>query len=193
MPRPLRIEYPGAVYHVMHRGLARQATFRTPADYELFLQVLAETHTLWGVEVFAYCLMKNQYHLCFRTPTANVGRVMRHINGLYTQRFNRAHRRAGSLFRGRYKAIVVEAEPYLASVIRYIHLKPVQAKLVTTPDAYRWSSHARYRTPQSAPSWLCVRDVLDRIGPPRVFHAFVLSGNEDALEAFYTVGRQVPV
>ena len=132
MPRPLRVEYPGAVYHVMNRGLARQAIFRTPADYELFLQVLAETHTMWGVEVFAYCLMKNQYHLCLRTPTANVGRVMRHINGLYTQRFNRAHRRAGPLFRGRYKAIVVEVEPYLASVIRYIHLKPVQTKLVTT-------------------------------------------------------------
>ena len=87
----------------------------------------------------------------------------------------------------------MEAEPYLASVIRYIHLNPVQAKLVKAPEEYHWSSHARYRTPQSAPSWLCVREVLDRIGPPRVFHEFVLSGNEDALEAFYTAGRQLPV
>ena len=193
MARPLRIEYPGAVYHVMNRGLARQAVFRDPTDYETFLQVLSDTHALWGVEVFAYCLMGNHYHLCLRTPTANLGRVMRHINGLYTQRFNRVHRRDGPLFRGRYQAIVVEADAYLAGVIRYIHLNPVQAKLVQTPEAYRWSSHARYLTPRSAPPWLGVREVLASIGPPRVFHAFVLSGNEDALEAFYAAGRHVPV
>ena len=193
MARPLRIEYPGAVYHVMNRGLARQSVFRDPTDYETFLQVLSDTHTLWGVEVLAYCLMGNHYHLCLRTPTANLGRVMRHVNGLYTQRFNRAHRRDGPLFRGRYKAIVVEAESYLASVIRYIHLNPVQAKLVKAPEAYRWSSHARYLTPRSVPPWLCVREVLDSIGPPRVFHEFVLSGNEEALEAFYAAGRQLPV
>ncbi len=193
MARPLRIEYPGAVYHVMNRGIAGQSVFRDPTDYELFLQVLGDTHTLWGVEVFAYCLMGNHYHLCLRTPTANLGRVMRHLNGLYTQRFNRAHRRDGPLFRGRYKAIVVEREPYLASVIRYIHLNPIQAKLVKTPESYSWSSHAQYLSPRSAPSWLCVREVLDSIGPPRVFHEFVLSGNEAALEAFYAVGRQLPV
>ena len=68
MARPLRIEYPGAVYHVMNRGQARQKIFRTPADYETFLQVLGETHVLWGVEVLAYCLMGNHYHLCLRTP-----------------------------------------------------------------------------------------------------------------------------
>jgi REP-associated tyrosine transposase len=118
---------------------------------------------------------------------------MRHVNGLYTQRYNRAHGRDGPLFRGRYKAIAVEAETYLASVIRYIHLNPVQAKLVKTPEAYRWSSHARYLTPRSTPPWLYVREVLDRIGPPQVFHEFVVSGNEEALEAFYTGGRQLPV
>ena len=115
------------------------------------------------------------------------------MNGLYTQRFNRAHRRDGPLFRGRYKAIVVEAELYLASVIRYIHLNPVQAKLVQAPERYRWSSHAQYLTPRSAPPWLYVREVLDGIGPPRVFHEFVLSGNEEALKAFYVADRQLPV
>ena len=193
MSRPLRIEYPGAVYHVMNRGLARHPVFHEPTDYDLFLQVLGETHTLWNVEVLAYCLMRNHYHLCLRTPTANLGRVMRHVNGLYTQRFNRAHRRDGPVFRGRYKAIVIEAEVYLASVIRYIHLNPVKAKLVKTPEMFRWSSHARYLTPRSAPAWLAVRQVLNRIGSPRVFHEFVLSGNEKALEAFYAGDRQVPV
>jgi putative transposase len=118
---------------------------------------------------------------------------MRHVNGLYTQRFNRAHRRDGPVFRGRYKAIVIEAEAYLASVIRYIHLNPVKAKLVKSPETFQWSSHAQYLTPRSAPAWLAVRQVLDRIGSPRVFHEFVLSGNEEALEAFYAGDRQVPV
>ena len=190
MARPLRIEYPGAVYHVMNRGLARSLVFLDPTDYALFLQVVGEIHTLWGVEVLAYCLMGNHYHLCLRTPTANLGRVMRHVNGLYTQRFNRAHRRDGPVFRGRYKAIVIEAEAYLASVIRYIHLNPVKAKLVKSPETFQWSSHAQYLTPRSAPAWLAVRQVLDRIGSPRVFHEFVLSGNEEALEAFYAGDRQ---
>lgn len=193
MARPLRIEYPDAVYHVMNRGLARQSVFRDPNDFENFLQVLGETHALWGVEVFAYCLMRNHYHLCLRTPIANLGRVMRHVNGLYTQRFNRAHRRDGPLFRGRYKAIVVEAEVYLAAVIRYIHLNPVKAKLVKSPERYPWSSHARYLNSPSAPPWLAVGEVLGGFGTPRGFHEFVLEGNEEALEAFYAGGRQVPL
>ncbi len=78
---------------------ARQGVFRDPTAYETFLQVLSDTPALWCIEVFAYCLMGNHYHLCLPTPTANLGRVMRHVNGLYTQRFNRAHRRAGLLFR----------------------------------------------------------------------------------------------
>ena len=94
---------------------------------------------------------------------------MRHVNGLSTQRCNRAHRRDGPLFRGRYKAIVVDAEAYLARVIRYIHLNPVQAKLVQSPEAYRWSSHGRYLTPRSAPPWLGVREVLDSMGHPASF------------------------
>lgn len=84
--------------------------------------MLHETHTLLGDESLAYCLMPNHYHLCLRTPAGNLGRIIRHLNGVYTQRFNRAHRRDGPLFRGRYKALLMEAEAYLAAVIRYIHL-----------------------------------------------------------------------
>ncbi|MFZ1745618.1 MAG: transposase [Nitrospirales bacterium] len=79
MARPLRLEYPGAVYHVMNRGLARQAIFQALPDYEMFLQALYETPTLWGVEVLAYCLLPNHYHLCVRTPAGNLGRVMQHL------------------------------------------------------------------------------------------------------------------
>ncbi len=98
MARPLRIEYPGAVYHVMNRGSARQVVFKDKSDYESFRRTLSETHELWGVEYFAYCLMGNHYHVCLRTPEGNLSRVMRHVDGLYTQRFNRAHRRDGALF-----------------------------------------------------------------------------------------------
>ena len=108
--RPLRIEYPGAVYHVLNRRAARQKVFRGAVDYQRFWEGLAEAHTRWGVELFAFCLMGTHYHLCLRTPGGNLGRIMRHVDGLYTQRFNRAHSRDGPLFRGRYQAILVEAD-----------------------------------------------------------------------------------
>ncbi len=193
MARPLRIEFPGAVYHVMNRGTARQSVFRGPDDYETFLGVVGDCHARWGVEVFAYCLMGNHYHLCLRTPEGNLARVMRHLDGLYTQRFNSAHDRDGQLFRGRYKAIVVEADAYLAAVVRYLHLNPVAAKLARRPEGYRWSSHGAYMRTRPRPSWLNVKEVLEDFPSRRAFHEFVSAGNEAALEDFYRAGRRSPV
>ena len=184
MARPLRIEYPGAVYHVMNRGLSRQLVFRDSNDYQAFLKVLTEVHALWGVQILAYCLMPNHYHLCVKTPQGNLSRVMRHVNGVYTQGFNRAHRRDGPLFRGRYKAILIDVETYLASVVRYIHLNPVKAKVASSPEQYVWSSHGQYLKPKSAFEWLAIAELLQECGSPRVFHQFVLSGNEAEVEAF---------
>ncbi len=193
MARPLRIVYPGAVYHVMNRGLARQRIFRSQQDYEAFLHIVGDAYALWRIEVFGYCLMGDHYHLCLRTPVANLARVMRHINGLYTQRFNRTYRRDGPLFRGRYKAILVQTDSYLSAVIRYIHLNPVEAKLVRWPEDYRWSSHAAYLRNQSAVPWLQTQDMLTEFGSRRAFHKFVLSGNDEELEEFYSASRQQPV
>ena len=193
MARPLRIEYPGAVYHVLNRGTARQRVFREPPDYQQFLEGLAEVHARWGVEVFAYCLMGTHYHLCLRTPAANLSRVMRHVDGTYTQRFNRVHGRDGPLFRGRYQAILVEAEVHLSAVVRYIHLNPVQARLVKSPKDYPWSSHHYLLSPKKAPRWLHMAEVLAPFASPRAFHRFVLAGNEASLEQFYTGGRQSPI
>lgn len=193
MARPLRISYPGAVYHVMNRGASRKRIFFQATDYEVFLQLLDDCHRRWGVEVLAYCLMPNHYHVCLRTPEGNLARVMRHVNGVYTQQINRTQGRDGSLFRGRYKALVIETDRYLPAVIRYIHLNPIKAKLVQTPEQYSWSSHARYLRAKSAPPWLAVQEVLAGFGGARDFHEFVLAGNEAALEAFYASGRQAPV
>ena len=193
MARPLRIQYPGAVYHVMNRGLSRQLVFRDAHDYRALLAVLAETHDLWGVEVLAYCLMPNHYHLCLRTPEGNLSRVMRHVNSVYTQRFNRSHRRDGPIFRGRYKSILIDVETYLAAVIRYVHLNPVKAKMVKAPEQYVWSSHGQYVRPQSAFPWLAVDEVIQEYGSSHMFHEFVLSGNEGEVEAFYGAGRQSPI
>ena len=193
MSRPLRIQFPGAVYHVMNRGAARQPTFTDDRDCQAFLDTVAEAFRLWGIEVFAYCLMGSHYHLCLRTPKGNLSRVMRHVDGIYTQRFNRRHGRDGALFRGRYKAIVVDADEYLAAVVRYIHLNAVKTGLATMPEEYRWTSHGCYYSGKGEPIWLNTAEVLEQIGGRKAFHEFVLSGNEECLERYYAAERQVPI
>lgn len=190
--RPLRILYPGAVYHVMNRGLARQATFLDGADHARFIELLADVVQRWRVRIFAYCCMTNHFHLLLQTPEPNLPRIMRHLGGLYTQRFNRAYHRGGPLFRGRYKALVVQAEPYLLQVVRYIHLNPVSAGLTHDPGAYPWSSHRLYRQP-AAPEWLARDEVMASFPDLTSFEQFVAEGNEETLEAFYTSQRRRPI
>jgi putative transposase len=100
MSRPLRIEYPGAWYHVMNRGRQREKIFASSEDYEIFIVVLREAVEMWNLKVAAYCLMSSHYHLLLHTPDGNISRCMRHINGVYTQRYNRRHKKDGQLFRG---------------------------------------------------------------------------------------------
>lgn len=135
MTRPLRIEYPGAVYHVTSRGDARRPIFRTEEDRVLFLEVLASIVSRVHWLCHAYCLMDNHYHLVLETPEGNLSRGMRHLNGVYTQRFNRRYGKPGHVFQGRYKAIVVERESYLLELCRYVVLNPVRAKAAATPQA----------------------------------------------------------
>ena len=144
MSRPLRIEYPNAFYHVMNRGLSRKDIYLIDDDRQVFLETLKEASKLFGLRIICYCLMPNHYHLLIQTPKPNLSRAMRHLNGIYTQRFNRIHKKDGPLFRGRYKAILVQEDEYLTHLIRYIHLNPVQASLVQDPVKYPWASHAAY-------------------------------------------------
>jgi REP element-mobilizing transposase RayT len=153
MSRPPRIEYEGAWYHVMNRGARRRQVFRGPAEDRIFLDLLGELHETFGVETHAYCLLGNHYRLLLRTPRGNLGRVMRHLGGLFTQRANRLAGRDGPIFRGRYKAILIEAKAHLAEVGRYIHLNSVMAGLVRRAEAWRWSSYPAYMGRTAANRW----------------------------------------
>ena len=117
----------------MNRGRARHRIYLNQADYQRFIHLLSETCAMWGIRVHAYSLMPNHYHLVLETPRGNVSRAMRHLDGVYTQRYNRAHGSDGTLFRGRYKAILIDKDSYLLQVVIDIHLNPVQAKIVREP------------------------------------------------------------
>jgi putative transposase len=120
----------------------------------MFVQLLEETSEMWNIRIAAYCLMPNHYHILLQTPDANIARSMRHINGVYTQRFNRRHGCNGQLFRGRYKSILVSADSYLLQLVRYIHRNPVKAGLAKVADDYIWTSHKGYLSVAKKWSWL---------------------------------------
>lgn len=194
MSRPLRIHFPGATYHVMNRGLAARPIFRTPADHATFLEGLGEVHARWGLQIFAYCLMRNHYHLCVSTPSMPLARIMRHVDGVYTQRYNRRYRRDGPLFRGRYRAIVVEADRYLLAVIRYIHQNPVDAQLASRPEQYRWSSLRYYLAARGRPQWLDTETPLGHFGGRRkAFGEFMRGKLQGARGESYRWERVGPI
>ena len=188
MSRPLRIEYEDAYYHVMNRGRGRQRIFHSEKYYEAFIQCLAEAHSRFGIEIHAYCLMGNHYHLLIKTPRGNLGRAMRHIDGVYTQRYNRLKRTDGALFRGRYKAIVIDANNYLLQVSRYIHRNPVElnTSLVKRIEDYPWSSFSAYINQSKAPCWLnrdCVYGELG--GKYKAYKTYVEQCNNEEISRFY--------
>jgi len=141
MARPLRIEFPGAIYHVTSRGNAKQAIFIDDEDRGRFFDALSIVLDRFQWLCHAYCLMKNHYHLLIETPNSNLSRGMRELNGVYTQGFNQRHRRAGHLFQGRYKAIIVEKDNHLLSLCRYVVLNPVRIGLIKRPEQWKWSSY----------------------------------------------------
>jgi len=154
MSRPLRIEFPHALYHLTSRGNRREAIFLDDADCEAFLDVLAQCCERMDAAVYAYCLMGNHYHLVLTTRRPNLSALMRQLNGVYTQRFNRRHGKAGHVFQGRFKAILVDREAYFLEICRYVELNPVRAHLVRSALDWRWSSLRFHAGMAAPPSWL---------------------------------------
>ena len=159
MARPLRIEFAGALYHITSRGNARADIYSDDFDRCQFLNLLDEACKRWGWLCHAYCLMSNHYHLLIETGQPSLSKGMRFLNGVYTQRYDLRHTRAGHLFQGRFKGILVESDAYFLELVRYIVLNPVRAQMVTQPQEWAWSSYPA--TAGLAPSESCL--TIDRV------------------------------
>lgn len=154
MSRPLRIEFPGAVYHVTSRGDRREPIFEDDTDRAGLLTVLGQGLQRFDACALAYCLMGNHYHFVLHTRQANLSQLMRHVNGVYTQAFNRRHGKVGHLFQGRFKAILVDQDAYLLEVCRYVELNPVRAGMVSEPGLWPWSSYRAHTGQAPVLPWL---------------------------------------
>jgi REP element-mobilizing transposase RayT len=173
MARKLRVEYEGAIYHVINRGDRREPIFRDDKDRLLFLETLGQACQKTDWQVHAWCLMLNHFHLVIETPKANLVSGMKWFLGTYTGRFNRRHKLFGHLFSGRYKALIVDGSGsgYLRTVCDYVHLNPVRAKLLKQGQklrAYRWSSYGEYlKRPGQRVKWLRVGRLLGERAIPK--------------------------
>jgi REP element-mobilizing transposase RayT len=166
------------LYHVIARGNRQQATFLTHLDYETYLRLLAKYRRRYGVRLYAYCLMPNHVHLLVRTSEPPLATFMQGLQQTYTQRFNRSHGTAGHLFQGRYKAILCDRDEYLATLVRYIHLNPVRARLVDDPGAYPYSGHRAYLT-DAETDLIDPGFVLTVLGGRSAYRRFVRAGITD--------------
>jgi REP element-mobilizing transposase RayT len=182
MPRRLRIEYEGAIYHVMARGNARQKVVRDDADRRRLIEGLEHTVLRCGWELLGYVIMGNHLHLLLRTPRPNLAAGMQGFLSGYAIWAGRRHRRLGHLFQGRYRAEMIEDESYYWTVSRYIHLNPVRAGLVVRPEHWEWSSYPGYRDPRRRQPWVAHDTLLKawrgdyRNDPARAYVRFVEAG-----------------
>ena len=154
MARPLHLEFAGALYHVTSRGDRREAIYEDDEDRARFLEALGNVIGAFNWRCHAYCLMSNHYHLVIATPDGNLSKGMRQLNGVFTQWSNRRHRRAGHLFQGRFKAVLVDQESHLLELARYVVLNPVRAGMVKAAEDWPWSSYLATIGDEDRPAWL---------------------------------------
>jgi len=188
MARPLRIEFPGALYHVMSRGIEQRPIVRDDGDRLKRLEWLRRTVEMHEWRLHAFVLMNNHEHLFVETPQANLAVGMQLLNGSYTSYFNRRHSRVGHLFQGRYKGHLIEEEGYYLEVSRYIHLNPVRARMVRDPDQWRWSSYGGYRLARQALDWVTYDGVLGEFAREthlarRAYVRFVAAGQQSGVQS----------
>lgn len=165
MTRPLRLEFEGALYHVTSRGDRREPIFEDDEDRRIWLALLGEALDRFDGTAYAYCLMGNHYHAVLQTHRPNLSRLMRHLNGVYTQRYNQRHSKVGHLFQGRFKAVLVDQDSYFLEVCRYVDLNPVRAKMVRKPQDWRWGSYLAHTGREMPPAWLDSGALHRRLAP----------------------------
>lgn len=181
MTRPLRLEFPGALYHVTSRGNRSKPIYHHDSDRRLWLDVLGQVCERHNFVIHSFCQMTNHYHVLLETVEANLSRGMRQLNGLYSQSVNRQHELVGHLFQGRYKAILVQKESHLLEVCRYIVLNPLRASMVSSPEEWQWSSHHYLIGAKAPPRWFARDWLLSQFGNTHeeavpAYRAFVLAG-----------------
>ncbi len=195
MSRPPRLEFSGAVYHVIARGNEQRDVFRNDSDRELYLRRLAHYRDRFRFRLYAYCLMSNHVHLALETGPVHLSRIVLALHGSYAQAFNQRYQRVGHLFQGRYKAFVVQKSSYLLELVRYIHNNPVKAGLVSEARLYRWSSD-RYYQGAPPPDWLDTRGLFELLGADpgraaRRYRTFMTSIRSEAYEDLKAVAHVV--
>ncbi|MCU7937164.1 MAG: transposase [Candidatus Thiodiazotropha sp. (ex Dulcina madagascariensis)] len=178
----------------MNRGRARQIVFHDERYYQAFLSALGEVKQRFQCVIHAYCLMGNHYHLLIETPNANLSRIMRHINGVYTQRYNRLKMTDGPLFRGRYKAMLIDSDAYLLRLSRYIHRNPIDMKspMVSCLEEYPWSSYPAYIGKAKSPVWLERETVYSMLGSKQRYRGYadyIMDGVDEETAEFYQKGN----
>ncbi len=183
MARPLRLEFEGALYHVISRGNARQKIYRADADYQQFLKILGGVTERFAWIIHAYCLLNNHYHLLVETSQPNLSAGMRQLNGTYAQYFSRRYDRPGHLFQGRFKAYVVDRDNYLSELARYIVMNPVRAGLVASPGKWKWSSYRKTAGLVEGMPFLHTKKILSNFSPipedaRKLYMRFVAEGLE---------------
>jgi putative transposase len=167
MARPLRMDYPDAFYHVLSRGNERKEIFRDERDYLRFLDTLGKMVDRFKLEVHAYVLMKNHFHLLVHTQESNLSRAIQWLGVSYSIWFNRRHQRSGHLFQGRFKSFIIEDDRYFTAMCLYIHGNPLRAGIVKRLSQYRWSSYQAYGDKRHRVSWLTTELVLGMYGGSR--------------------------
>jgi len=181
MARPLRIEFPGALYHITVRGDRQEPIYEDNQDRQYFIELLGQVIIQGNWICHAYCLMDNHFHLMVETPDGNLAKGMRQLNGVYTQSSNLRHHRVGHLFQGRYKAILVDRDAYLLELARYTPLNPVRAGMVKHPGNWPWSSYRAMVGAVKSPPWLTTQAILDLFSKKQTlarkkFQRFVAEG-----------------
>ena len=187
MARSLRIEYPGAFYHVMHRGNSGFNIFRSISDRNKFLEYLTKSVERYELKIHTYCLMTNHYHLIIETPQPNLSQAIKWINVSYATYFNRKQKRSGHLFQGRFKSIIIEADEYLKTLSQYIHFNPKRENMVAHLKDYKWSSYRAFSGYEKAPEWLETTFLLKQFGgkkknATKKYRSFVEAMQKNSIE-----------